>query len=424
MSKIKKARDYTGFLDDMIKESRSKRTRDKASENPTVISSTMGFSEFGRVKENPSPSSSVFLKSEQDGMAPHTKIKEDDEAENDDSDIEEDDDDVIKSIPRSHETQLIHGTRAISAIDIDASGSRCVTGGLDSEVRFWHFAAMNKTMKSFRMIEPTEGQAIRQCRYSRSGDKILVIMGNSQPKVIDRDGVELIEFLKGDPYIFDLTKTGGHVSMCNDGDWHPTNRAQLATCSDDSTVRVWDVEAEHGHRQSLLAVRCRSSTGKKVPVTASSFSNDGRVLAAGSMDGTLRIWSLSSKLRRETESQKKAHMAESRITSISFSRNDQQLLTRSTDCTMKFWDRRKFNKPLAIFDGLPNEYDMTDCSFSPDERLILTGTSTGRKDGVGSLVFYDKHTLAKIWDISLPGVSVIRSLWHSRLNQIFLGLSN
>ena len=40
-----------------------------------------------------------------------------------------------------------------------------------------------------------------------TGDMILVVAGNSQAKVIDRDGFEVLECVKGDQYLADKAKT-------------------------------------------------------------------------------------------------------------------------------------------------------------------------------------------------------------------------
>lgn len=45
---------------------------------------------------------------------------------------------------------------------------------------------------------------------------------------------------------------------------------------------------------------------------------------------------------------------------------------------MKLWDLRKFKKPLGLWDNLPANYTTTSVVFSPDERLLLTGTAAGR----------------------------------------------
>ena len=48
---------------------------------------------------------------------------------------------------------------------------------------------------------------IKSLEYSITGDVILVVAGNSQAKVIDRDGFEAFECAKGDQYMIDMAKT-------------------------------------------------------------------------------------------------------------------------------------------------------------------------------------------------------------------------
>ena len=57
-----------------------------------------------------------------------------------------------RRIPKSHEVQLNHGSKAISAMAIDPSGSRLVTGSIDYEVKFWDFAGMDASLRSFRLV--------------------------------------------------------------------------------------------------------------------------------------------------------------------------------------------------------------------------------------------------------------------------------
>lgn len=49
----------------------------------------------------------------------------------------------------------------------------------------------------------------------------------------------------------------------------------------------------------------------------------------------------------------------------------------------------------------------TDCIFSPDDKLVITGTSVKKGDGVGKLVFLDRQTLkiAAEMDVAPESVS-------------------
>lgn len=48
---------------------------------------------------------------------------------------------------------------------------------------------------------------ITSLQYSITGDVILVVSGNAQAKVLDRDGFNVMECVKGDQYIVDMAKT-------------------------------------------------------------------------------------------------------------------------------------------------------------------------------------------------------------------------
>lgn len=54
---------------------------------------------------------------------------------------------------------------------------------------------------------------IKSLQYSNTGDVILVVSGNAQAKVLDRDGFNVMECVKGDQYIVDMAKT--KVKWCS-----------------------------------------------------------------------------------------------------------------------------------------------------------------------------------------------------------------
>lgn len=44
----------------------------------------------------------------------------------------------------------------VSALALDPSGARLVTGGYDFDVRFWDFAGMDQALQAFRSLQPCE----------------------------------------------------------------------------------------------------------------------------------------------------------------------------------------------------------------------------------------------------------------------------
>ena len=75
---------------------------------------------------------------------------------------------------------------------------------------------------------------------------------------------------------------------------------------------------------------------------------------------------------------------------------------------------------LKAFDGLPNFYPQTNVAFSPDEQIILTGTSVDKDSTTGGLLcFYDRTKLEIVQKVGIsPTSSVVQCAWHPRLNQV------
>ncbi|KAJ1682914.1 hypothetical protein LUZ63_010659 [Rhynchospora breviuscula] len=91
------------------------------------------------------------------------------------------------------------------------------------------------------------------------------------------------------------------------------------------------------------------------------------------------------------------------------------------DATLKVWDLRQMKSPVKVFGDLPNHYAQTNAAFSPDEQLIFTGTSIEKNSTSGSLLcFFDRKKLELFSRVGIsPSLSVIRCLWHPRINQVF-----
>ncbi|XP_061118020.1 uncharacterized protein LOC133141463 [Conger conger] len=202
-------------------------------------------------------------------------LADDDDDEEDMQD--EDDDNPVKRIPDTHEITLQHGTKTVSALGLDPSGARLVTGGYDYDVRFWDFAGMDAALQAFRSLQPCECHQIKSLQYSVTGDVILVVAGSAQAKVLDRDGFPVLECVKGDQYIVDMANTKGHTAMLNSGCWHPKIKEEFLTCSNDGTVRTWDLNSEKKHKSVF---KPRSLQGKRVTPTCCSYSRDGKLIAA------------------------------------------------------------------------------------------------------------------------------------------------
>ncbi len=60
----------------------------------------------------------------------------------------------------------------------------------------------------------------------------------------------------------------------------------------------------------------------------------------------------------------------------------------------------------------------TNVIFSPDERLILTGTGVKKNEGYGKIIMMNSENLDVVRTVSVSQSSVVRVLWHDKLNQV------
>lgn len=325
---------------------------------------------------------------------------------------------AYRAIPVKEDITLRHGTKIVSALALDPNGARLVTGGYDFDITLFDFAGMDSSLQPFRSLRPCDCHQIRNLEYSCTGDSFLVVSGNAQAKVLDRDGFEVMECIKGDQYVTDMARTKGHVAMLNYGCWHPRSREDFLTCANDGTLRLWTVDKPNCHK---ALVKTKQQGGLRAIPSTCRFSRDGQLMVAGCQDGSLQFWDQRRTLVHPSHTVREAHRRGIDVTCVAFAQDGRQLATRSCDDTMKLWDLRAL-RPSALhtFADLDNLYPSTDCGFSPDDRVIYTATS--KRSGDGQLVFFERDTLQEVMRLRLP-VPVARVIWHARLNQLLAGLA-
>ncbi|MFM9014391.1 MAG: hypothetical protein ACKORK_12695 [Gemmatimonadota bacterium] len=131
----------------------------------------------------------------------------------------------------------------------------------------------------------------------------------------------------------------------------------LASGSADSTVRVWDVESG----ELLLTLG-----GDGGPVSCVAFSPDGRWLASGSADNVIRIWdAVSGELVRTLA----GHTA--LVSALAFGPNGRQLVSGAADNTVRLWDVVTWT-PIHTYRGHAGK--VTSVAVSPDGGQIASGS--------------------------------------------------
>jgi WD40 repeat protein len=174
----------------------------------------------------------------------------------------------------------------------------------------------------------------------------------------------------------------------------------LATGSADGSVRLWDAATRRQIGGPFI--------GPANAVNSVAFSPDGKTLATGNQDGTVRLWDAAT--RRQIGSLAGAAGVSSGVCcpdpvySVAFSRDGKTLATGSYKGTVRLWDaatRRQIGS-LAGPASLVNSV-----AFSPDGKTLATGGAPSNGLTSGTVQLWDVASRQQIGiPLTVPGGQV------------------
>ncbi|MCZ6691280.1 MAG: hypothetical protein O7H41_16965 [Planctomycetota bacterium] len=298
--------------------------------------------------------------------------------------------------PNAKGKRLMYG--GVSSVAFAPDGLTIASGHASNEIHLWDAVTGRELLKidGPRAPNPTQWGIARWAptvAFSPDGTRLAYGSG-------DRSGnettIRIYDVRRGQ----ELAKLEGHDRSVASIAFSPDGKI-LASGSQDATIRLWDVAFGRqvrkidAHRPSSPVRAYESSRG----VASVVFSPDGKTLASGGFDNTLRVWEVATGTEKRSF---RGHVGP--VTSVAFSPNGKTLASGSAggntgiwDYSVRLWDVAT-GEPIHRPEG--HVGSVVSVTFAPDGRTLATGGSDG------TVRLWDASSGKELRKIDGPGSSV------------------
>ncbi|RWS00487.1 F-box-like/WD repeat-containing protein TBL1XR1-B isoform X1 [Dinothrombium tinctorium] len=234
--------------------------------------------------------------------------------------------------------------QGVSSIDWNSEGTHLVTSCCDSYVRIW------------------DSEYKLAAKLSQHTGSVMVSKWNANGNYILSGGIDSTAIIWDVNSSKVMQKFEFHSARVIDVDWQ-TNTS-FASCSSDKRIHV----CELGCDQPIKTFR-----GHKEHVNAIRWDRNGRLIASGSGDNTLKIWSMPDEkcILDLTEHEGEVYAVEWSPPNGSASPNVNLLASGSFDGTVRLWDVER-GESLHILSG--QGASVYSIAFSPDGKYLASGS--------------------------------------------------
>ncbi|RDW89526.1 hypothetical protein BP6252_01558 [Coleophoma cylindrospora] len=151
----------------------------------------------------------------------------------------------------------------------------------------------------------------------------------------------------------------GHMNYGMSVAFSPDGK-QIASGSDNGTVRLWD---------ATIGAELQTLVGHSRLVLSVAFSPDGKQLVSGSHDSTVRLWNTTTGVELRTFA---GHSR--RVMSVAFSPDGKQIASGSYDNTIRLWD---ITTGAVLQTLVGHSSPVMSAAFSPDGKQVVSGSDDG-----------------------------------------------
>ena len=239
-----------------------------------------------------------------------------------------------------------------SSVALSADGAYLAAGTANGEVRVWRLSDRTPILSMMGHTSIAAGVALsRDGRLVASGGLDGVV------NLWEAPGGQLLATLRG--------HTGGIWAVALSGDGQVA-----ASGGQDRTIRVWKTASG----ESLATLEGHTGT-----VWGVALSSDGRLVASGSQDGTVKLWSFDrtgQRLRMSGDTARLLATLEGHtgtVWAVALSGDGRLVASGSQDATVRLWNTR--GEPLACLRG--HTAGVWGVALSGDGRLVASSSQDG-----------------------------------------------
>lgn len=281
----------------------------------------------------------------------------------------------VWSDPATHRVLQGHHER-VTSLAFDARGTRLASGSADLNAIVWDYAAG-------RILCARKGHtdAVRGVTFNRDGSRLITASADRTVKVWNADGAQEFASLDGHDQSVTAVAFSPDSTLC-------------ASASEDHTIRIWETQSRR--LRHVLA-------GHDGPVHCVAFI-DGKRLASGGDDGTLRFWDL--------DAGKEAHrldLAKQQVRALAISPDATQLAAAGVNggdynaaATITLFD---VEQRRAIRELTGHTSYITSLAYRPDGKRLASVSADALK-------IWNAATGAEIASIPLRDATEPRVVWH------------